>query len=188
MENSGIYEAERCLLVQLLPILAKDLKILDLGTGTGFIPLFLSDYLNAKILAIDFSEKMINIAKHKNGDHKDILFLVHDINKGLPLDFFDTIICSFILGYLDLERTLLDISNKCNKFIVIGRDAKNEPRTCGMIRKSWKKLDLGYIEMLLSKHNFDIYLEFSEGDFFAKVYRKADNSVPADDLLLVNFS
>lgn len=72
----------------------QDLKILDIGTGSGIIPLVLKKYFaEAEITSIDFSEKALETAK-KNADfhqleinfiHADYLSL--DLNKN-----FDVII------------------------------------------------------------------------------------------------
>ncbi|MDP9959986.1 peptide chain release factor N(5)-glutamine methyltransferase [Chryseobacterium lathyri] len=53
-----------------LPV--QDLKILDIGTGTGVIPLVLKKYFpEAKISSIDFSEKALETAK-RNAEHHQL--------------------------------------------------------------------------------------------------------------------
>lgn len=56
------------------------LKILDIGTGSGIIPLILKKYFpNAEVSSIDFSEKALEIAK-RNAEfhHLDIKFIHAD--------------------------------------------------------------------------------------------------------------
>lgn len=52
-------------------------KILDLGSGHGDETIYLASKLtNAKVIGVDFSEKMINIAQSKNSN---VEFIIHDI-------------------------------------------------------------------------------------------------------------
>lgn len=72
---------------------SKIIKILDLGTGTGYVPEILSkiDKTKFKIIGIDLSTQMIENAKNKIKDQR-ITFVVGD-NKHLPFkpESFDII-------------------------------------------------------------------------------------------------
>ncbi|MGI6360487.1 MAG: peptide chain release factor N(5)-glutamine methyltransferase [Acholeplasmatales bacterium] len=71
----------------------KNLKILDIGTGSGCIAITLALELeNAKITAIDISENALNIAQ-KNGEklHSNVNFIKSDLFKNIK-DKFDIII------------------------------------------------------------------------------------------------
>lgn len=53
-------------------------KILDIGTGTGILISYLLEKLPSKLVGVDISENMIEIAKNKYKD-KNVKFVVSDI-------------------------------------------------------------------------------------------------------------
>jgi ubiquinone/menaquinone biosynthesis C-methylase UbiE len=89
--------------------LTNNMFILDIGTGTGEIPLQIYKNVN-KIDAIDFSNEMINIAKSKaaNLNNTKINFYVGDINE-LPYEkkMLDAVIMSNLLHIIDEPCKLL---------------------------------------------------------------------------------
>jgi len=70
------------------------LKILDIGTGSGIIPVVLKKYFpEAEISAIDISEKALEIAKKNAEFHKvEISFIQKDFLNGNLEEIFDIII------------------------------------------------------------------------------------------------
>lgn len=56
----------------------KNSKILDVGTGTGVMIPYLLETLPIKIIAIDFSENMISMAKQKCNDER-VDFIVENV-------------------------------------------------------------------------------------------------------------
>lgn len=62
------------------PLTSDQLKILDIGTGSGIIPLVLKKHFpQAEITSIDFSEKALEVAKKNAGFHQlDINFIHAD--------------------------------------------------------------------------------------------------------------
>lgn len=84
--------------------------ILDIGTGTGEIPIALSDNVE-KIIATDLSQEMINIAnlKIKKLNINNITFQVQDCyNLGYNDEMFDIIIASNLLHLLDKPEQFLN--------------------------------------------------------------------------------
>ncbi len=84
--------------------------ILDIGTGTGEIPIALSDNVE-KIIATDLSQVMINIAnlKIKKLNINNITFQVQDCyNLGYNDEMFDIIIASNLLHLLDKPEQFLN--------------------------------------------------------------------------------
>jgi ubiquinone/menaquinone biosynthesis C-methylase UbiE len=84
----------------------KDGKILDMGSGNGYLAIMLSDaFPDAKIVGIDYSELMNEYAKNfirKNNKSDKITFVKGDISN-LPFDdnFFDVVVSLNVLHYVD---------------------------------------------------------------------------------------
>ena len=72
----------------------EDLKILDIGTGSGIIPLVLKKHFPyARISSVDFSEKALETAKKNAGFHGLEIDLIHaDYLDFKPDEVFDVII------------------------------------------------------------------------------------------------
>lgn len=90
--------------------------LLDIGTGTGTIPIRLADYID-RIVATDYSEEMINVAKSKirGANINNIDFQIADCNN---LDFndesFDIILAANLIHLLDKPEQFL---NSIKKFL-----------------------------------------------------------------------
>lgn len=91
--------------------------ILDLGSGTGFLPeLLLKYYPDSLYLLNDLAPKMLAIAKFKFANQRNFLFLEGDLES---LDFTrqELIISNLALQWVDdLWLTLKKISTKANIF------------------------------------------------------------------------
>ncbi|CAA7393763.1 peptide chain release factor N(5)-glutamine methyltransferase [Chryseobacterium fistulae] len=72
----------------------KQLTILDIGTGSGVIPLVLKKYFpNAKISTIDFSEKALEVAKKNARLHELSINFIYDDYLSFEIDeYYDIII------------------------------------------------------------------------------------------------
>ncbi|MDQ1161866.1 release factor glutamine methyltransferase [Chryseobacterium sp. SORGH_AS 447] len=73
---------------------SENLKILDIGTGSGVIPLVLKKYFpHAQVFSIDFSEKALETAKRNADLHRlNVNFIHADYLNFKPDDRFDIII------------------------------------------------------------------------------------------------
>lgn len=113
-------------------------KILDIGFGTGILSKKLYDD-GCDIYGIDFSEKMIEIAKSKM---PNAALIQYDFTKGLPdsiiNETFDFIICTYAIHHLDhpqqvaFIQKLLQLLTK-NGAVLIGDVAfqtQNELEKC----------------------------------------------------------
>ncbi len=87
-----------------------DLKILDIGTGSGIIPIVLKKkFPEAKVSAIDFSEKAMKTAK-KNADfhEADINFIHQNYLEEYLLEVYDIIISNPPYIGIDEENEIAD--------------------------------------------------------------------------------
>ncbi len=82
-------------ITELLNIQGGD-RILDVGTGTGVMIPFYEKYLTTgKVVAVDYSEKMIEAARQKYPEkaHPKISFKVSDVYELPYSDEFDLVVC-----------------------------------------------------------------------------------------------
>ena len=127
----------------------KDLKIIDIGTGSGIIPIVLKkNFPEAKVSAIDFSEKALETAK-KNADfHKlDIKFIHQNYLQENLSEVYDVIISNPPYIGMDEETDIADsvkefepkmalfspTSNALIFYEKIAEDCKNHLAENGMV-------------------------------------------------------
>ncbi|MFH1281252.1 MAG: malonyl-ACP O-methyltransferase BioC [Candidatus Omnitrophota bacterium] len=103
-------------------------KILELGCGTGNYTLMLRErFTSAKIKAVDISEEMISVAQNKL-KHKNIEFMVADVEKIIPDEDFDLITSNACFQWLnDLGKALRGYAKSLRKggvvyFSIFGPD------------------------------------------------------------------
>ncbi|MCK5301168.1 MAG: methyltransferase domain-containing protein [Thermoplasmatales archaeon] len=86
-------------------------RALDLACGTGFVTSKLSKYTKTRVVGVDVSEGMINVAKEKYGEYCD--FILADMMNFLynqPSNSFDIITCAWGLGYTCPLKFIREIS------------------------------------------------------------------------------
>lgn len=92
-----------------------DLKILDIGTGSGCIAISLKKLLNSKIVAIDISRDALDLAKENARiNNIDINFIESDLFKNVT-DSFDIIISN--PPYISFDEEIEDVvknNEPCN--------------------------------------------------------------------------
>jgi len=66
MESKGLYQAEKKIVEKIIPLLNNQ-RILDVGTGTGELAIYIAKNTNpnTKIVGIDISPKMVELADKK---------------------------------------------------------------------------------------------------------------------------
>ncbi|MBC9783797.1 methyltransferase domain-containing protein [Heliobacterium chlorum] len=84
-------------------------RILDIGAGTGlFTSLFAEKYPQGKFTLIDISEKMLDVARKRFGDHPNMTYVVADYTKHSFTEKYDMVISSLSIHHLtDDEKRLL---------------------------------------------------------------------------------
>ena len=127
----------------------KDLKIIDIGTGSGIIPIVLKNkFPQAKVSAIDFSEKALETAK-KNADfhNLDIKFIHQNYLEENLSEVYDVIISNPPYIGMDEESEIADsvkefepkmalfspTSNPLIFYEKIAEDCKNHLAENGMV-------------------------------------------------------
>lgn len=80
-------------------------SVVELGCGTGKNTLIICPWAKS-IHAIDFSEKIIEIAKKKVSSFKNVQFFVSDLNEKWPIKngTADIILCSLVLEHIENLR------------------------------------------------------------------------------------
>ena len=101
-----------------LPLLEKnkELKILDIGSGTGQLIKEISDHYNkVNYLGIDVAENMIEVAK-KNNKGKNIEFKNSAIESFESNEKYDIIICTHAFPYFPNKQEMIKkMAGLCNK-------------------------------------------------------------------------
>ncbi|QBJ85675.1 peptide chain release factor N(5)-glutamine methyltransferase [Chryseobacterium gleum] len=93
----------------------QDIKILDIGTGSGIIPLVLKKYFpEAHVSSVDFSEKALNTAKRNAEYHQlEINFIHADYLNYEPGEDYDIIISN--PPYIGIEEEI-EIADSVKEF------------------------------------------------------------------------
>lgn len=101
-----------------LPLLEKnkELKILDIGCGTGQLIKEINDqHKNVNYLGIDVAENMIDVAK-KNNKGKNVKFKTSSIESFESNDKYDIIICTHAFPYFPNKQEMIKkMAGLCNK-------------------------------------------------------------------------
>lgn len=102
LKNIHFYNEFLDAMVGLIPFEEdKELNIMDLGCGTvNLTKRIKKDYPNARIIYIDISPKMIEVAKLKLKDYKNIEYIVNDFYNLKFRNQFDVVLFSFSLHHL----------------------------------------------------------------------------------------
>ncbi len=94
-------------------------KVLDVGSGPGFLARIIKDKVGAQGLVhgVDVSEFMLNIAQSKSDEKDGIKFSYGDATDlQFPDESFDAIICTQVLEYLnDVDKALKEFNRVVRK-------------------------------------------------------------------------
>ena len=148
----------------------KEIKILDIGTGSGIIPIILKKHFpEAEVSAIDISEKALEMAQKNTDFHKTkIRFIKKDfLNENLD-DIFDIIISNPPYIGIDEEAEIADsvkdfepkmalfspTSNPLIFYEKIAKDCENNLSENGFVFLE--------INQKLGKETLDLFQNFSE--------------------------
>lgn len=154
------YDKERNKLIPFIDIYygtARDLttindekgKILDLGAGTGLLTQWIFEkYPTAQYTLIDIADEMLDIAKERFKNYKNINYMIEDYRDGIKGGKYNAIISSLSIHHLDsnekckLYKNIYDVLEDGGVFVnadqVLGEDEESEEIV--------KAVQLNYIE------------------------------------------
>ncbi len=166
-------------------------KVLDLGCGSGYISKYIANK-NLNPIGIDFSEKMIEIAKRK---YPDIPFLnidIANIDEIFEENTFDGLLAIYILYFIPKEQmdNVLETLSKVLKdgapFFMVIQIGKGETFVDESLMPEGKQKEALFVNLntqeelleLLKKHNFVVeHLQF---------YPNVDpDEIPGDGRLVI---
>jgi tRNA (cmo5U34)-methyltransferase len=83
---------------------APEPAILDIGAGTGLLSaLLLQKFPNARMTLLDISENMLDIARQRFAERKNISYMVSDYSQGIPSGPYDLVCSALSIHHLTLE-------------------------------------------------------------------------------------
>jgi tRNA (cmo5U34)-methyltransferase len=111
-------------IINLIDSPIKDLRILDIGAGTGLLSWFaLQRYPKSHITLIDISEDMLNVAKKRFEGYGNISYIKADYSNYAFAENYDAVISSLSIHHLNdeekgkLYKTIYNILNNDGRFI-----------------------------------------------------------------------
>lgn len=94
------------------------IRIIDLGCGTGTVAKRISEkFPNSKIVCLDIASNMIDIAKNKLSEHKDVEFITGDFSNIDFGDKFDVIVSSLALHHLENDNCKKEFYTKIHDIL-----------------------------------------------------------------------
>lgn len=92
-------------IIEMIPELPSRPRIMEVGCGTGTnMKLLKNRFPDARITGLDFSDKMLSVAKNKIGNNSNVSFKKHCYGSdSLKEDPFDLILLSYSLTMIDIE-------------------------------------------------------------------------------------
>tara|TARA_B100001989_G_scaffold12957_1_gene8092 strand:+ start:1900 stop:2598 length:699 start_codon:yes stop_codon:yes gene_type:complete len=158
----------------------KNLKILDVGCGTGDISAYLYDKGNY-LTSLDVSKLMLEKASSRFSD-KNIKWIEIEESGNLPLEssMFDTVIISSVLEYHKNPKLLISESYrvlKKNGLLIFTVPDMRHP-----IRIKEEKL------RFLSKFPFWLFIKFTKYRDFYKTLKISQNRMPLNDWIVLTES
>ena len=94
------------------------IRIIDLGCGTGTVAKRISEkFPNSKIVCLDIASNMIDIAKNKLSEHKDVEIITGDFSNIDFDDKFDVIVSSLALHHLENDNCKKEFYTKIHDIL-----------------------------------------------------------------------
>ena len=160
-----------------------DDRILDVGTGTGIMIPFYERYLvKGSVVAIDYSEKMIEVARSKypEKEHPKISYLVSDVYDLKYDSDFDIVVCYSCFPHLVDQTLALKILSKALKkggrLVVAHSDSAKTINGVHMNSGEVRNDCLPSMELLkqmMKESGLEVTFERNDENYFICIARKA---------------
>ena len=160
-----------------------DDRILDVGTGTGImIPFYEKNLVDGSVVAVDYSEKMIEVARSKypEKEHPKISYLVSDVYD-LKYDAdFDIVVCySCFPHFVDQPLALKILSKalkKGGRLVVAHSDSAktiNGVHMTGGVEIGNDFLpSMELLKQMMKKSGLEVTFERNDENYFICIARK----------------
>ena len=160
-----------------------DDRILDVGTGTGIMIPFYERYLvNGSVVAVDYSEKMIEVARSKypEKEHPKISYLVSDVYDLKYDSDFDIVVCYSCFPHLVDQTLALKILSKALKkggrLVIAHSDSAKTINGVHMNSGEVRNDCLPSMELLkqmMKESGLEVTFERNDENYFICIARKA---------------
>ena len=160
-----------------------DDRILDVGTGTGIMIPFYERYLvKGSVVAIDYSEKMIEVARSKypEKEHPKISYLVSDVYDLKYDSDFDIVVCYSCFPHLVDQTLALKILSKALKkggrLVIAHSDSAKTINGVHMNSGEVRNDCLPSMELLkqmMKESGLEVTFERNDENYFICIARKA---------------
>jgi demethylmenaquinone methyltransferase/2-methoxy-6-polyprenyl-1,4-benzoquinol methylase len=169
-------------IAQLLQIQGND-RILDIGTGTGIMIPFYETYLvDGSVVAVDYSEKMIEVAraKYPHKTHPKVSFEVADVYELKYAEEFDLVVCySCFPHFVDQSlavQILAKALKKGGRLAVAHSDSAQKINGVHMNGGVEIKNDflpsMQQLKQMLTENGLEITFERDDGSYFICIGKK----------------
>lgn len=157
-------------------------KILDVGTGTGILIPYLIDRAGERgeITAVDFSEKMIEIAQQKN-KYDNVTFICEDVLEvDLPNNYYDFTICYSVFPHFRKKksaiRTIGTYLKDGGRFVICHSQSREKinsvhKRVSGAVADDYLP-EMSAINEYFKELNFKPIIEIDNDELFVIVAKK----------------
>ncbi|MCW4025098.1 MAG: methyltransferase domain-containing protein [Candidatus Bathyarchaeota archaeon] len=170
-------------ITELLKIHSGD-KILDVGTGTGIMIPFYEKYLQeGNVVAVDYSEKMIEVARSKypRTEHPLVSFMVSDVYELKYTAEFDLVMCYSCFPHFVDQPLAIQILSKALKkggrlAVAHSDSAKkiNGVHMNGGVEIGNDFLpSMEHLKQMMQENGLEVTFERNDEDYFVCIAKKA---------------
>lgn len=158
-------------------------KILDVGTGTGIlIPFYMKYITSGKITAIDFSEKMIDVASSKFPPKKypQVEFIISDVYDLNYFNQFDIVMCYSCFPHFKNKPRAISVLKKMlksqGKLVVAHSNSRDEINSVHMQSEDKISKDIlptsSVLKNMIQTAGLKVIFERDDKDFFIMIAEK----------------
>lgn len=158
-------------------------KILDIGTGTGvMIPSYEKKLVDGCVVAVDYSEKMIEVARSKfpEKEHPKVSFNVSDVYELKYNSEFDLVVCySCFPHFVDKPlavKILVNVLKKGGRLAVAHSNSADKINGVHMSGGVDIKNDflpsIEKLKQLMTEHGLEVIFERDDDDYFICIAKK----------------